>query len=663
MTSPDQTTLSEAQPPGDGWLRPGQRVGKCRIERELGRGGMGAVYLARHQALGMQVAVKVMHAGAARTQPELVERFLREARLAARLRHPNITSVLDVAQDPASGCYYIVQELVDGGSVRDLLARGPLAERDALGIAISVAKALVAAAEKGIVHRDIKPDNILISRQGRIKLADLGLAKELGQNESGLTVSSSTMGTPHYMSPEQVRDSKRVDPRSDIYSLGATLYHMLTGEPPFAAGNLYAVLHKVTDGPVPDPRGLRPEVSARLAAICMKMMAKEADARYPDARALLAALAPDDLRPGRQARRRQVRARSAPPRRSLDRGRLVALAVGLAVLLGVILAIFLRGGEEPGAAGPDTLAAGPVQPPEDPAPEPPPEDPAPDPAPERPEDPAPELPPEVLPEDPPEDPRPEAPPDDPTPEDPPPPPPDPRDGLRAGLVLAIDGEGLAGGRLPARVGPQGRATGARAVAGVEGQAVALDRAGRVALPALREGTVALWVRCDAPIHAFIYNGGALGARMQGFLLGIYGPETGLDHWPREGHGVSVGFWQVDVLVPAPAVVDGDWHFIALSWDGASQVEVCVDGAFPAGHIVDVDNSVRAFDNPFRLPEPASPAADSPSVIGHTGAADAFSEAFAFAGAFDELLVWERALSRAELEAYFASGASAAALLD
>ena len=268
-------------------LNPGQVLGKCRIQRFLGMGGMGAVYLARHTSLDVPVAVKILPPHNAKKHPRFAKRFAREAKLAARIRHANVVAVMDADRDEDAGLYYIVMEYVGGGSLRDLLRRGPLDETRAIDITMGIAEALVVAARHNIIHRDIKPDNIMLTEDGQTKLADLGLAKDVAQQSLGATMTGAVMGTPAYMSPEQAQDPRNADARVDIYSLGATLYNMLVGEPPFAGDTAYQVIYNLVHEPLPDPRTRRPDISAALAAVCMKMMAKRKEDRYQTARELL----------------------------------------------------------------------------------------------------------------------------------------------------------------------------------------------------------------------------------------------------------------------------------------------------------------------------------------------------------------------------------------
>jgi serine/threonine protein kinase len=268
-------------------IQPGDIIGRCRAVRELGRGGVGTVYLATHQTLQIEVALKILSPALSMDNPALAERFIREAQLAARIRHPNVIAVMDAAQDEATGLYYIVMEYVGGGSLSWHLRNGPMPEAKAFGIITGIAHALVIAEENRIVHRDIKPDNIMLDLRGTSKLADLGLAKHSLDSHVSLTLGGSFMGTPAYMSPEQARDAKIADTRDDIYSLGASFYECLTGEPPFQGETPYNIMSELLTKPSPRPCALRPGLSRSADLICRKMMAKTRDLRYADARALL----------------------------------------------------------------------------------------------------------------------------------------------------------------------------------------------------------------------------------------------------------------------------------------------------------------------------------------------------------------------------------------
>jgi len=270
-----------------GKVEPGDVIGRCRIIRELGRGGVGTVYLAKHQTLQIEVALKVLSPALSLDQPALAERFIREAQLAARIRHPNVIAVMDAAHDEPTGLYYIVFEYVGGGALSWHLRNGPLPEPKALAVMIGIAQALVVAEENSIVHRDIKPENIMLDSRGAAKLADLGLAKHDIDSRTSLTMGGSYMGTPAYMSPEQARDAKAADTRDDIYSLGATFYECLTGDPPFTGDTPYNIMSELLTKPSPKVSDRRPDVSKSVDMICRKMMAKTRGLRYGDARALL----------------------------------------------------------------------------------------------------------------------------------------------------------------------------------------------------------------------------------------------------------------------------------------------------------------------------------------------------------------------------------------
>ncbi len=270
-----------------GKVEPGDVIGRCRILRELGRGGVGTVYLAKHQTLQIEVALKVLSPALSLEQPALAERFIREAQLAARIRHPNVIAVMDAAHDEPTGLYYIVLEYVGGGALAWHLRNGPLPEAKALAIMIGIAQALVVAEENNIVHRDIKPENIMLDSRGTAKLADLGLAKHDLDSRTSLTMGGSYMGTPAYMSPEQARDAKAADTRDDIYSLGATFYECLTGEPPFKGETPYNIMSELLTKPSPRVCDRRADVSRSADMICRKMMAKTRALRYGDAHALL----------------------------------------------------------------------------------------------------------------------------------------------------------------------------------------------------------------------------------------------------------------------------------------------------------------------------------------------------------------------------------------
>jgi len=260
------------------------QLGDFRLVRKLGAGGMGAVYLAHQISLDRPVALKVLFKHLASNQ-NFIERFYREARILARLDHPHIVRGYSVGCE--KGWHYYAMEYIEGGSLQSWLKKlRKLSIGDALYITIVCAEALGYAHENNIVHRDIKPDNILITPKGVIKLADMGLAKALDEDLS-LTQSGVGAGTPYYMAPEQARDAKHVDRRSDIYSLGCMLYTLITGEVPFKGNTTLDLLRAKEEGKFPPARRLNPDVPEKLDLIIDKMMAKNPEHRYQTCAELL----------------------------------------------------------------------------------------------------------------------------------------------------------------------------------------------------------------------------------------------------------------------------------------------------------------------------------------------------------------------------------------
>src|SRR5262245_47849370 len=252
------------------------------IQREIAQGGMAEVYLAHDGRLDRPVALKALFPEYAR-EPSFVERFRREAQAAANLNHPNIVSIYDWGQE--SGTYFIVMEYVEGRSLRDLIrSQGPLEPNQAAEITGEIASALAFAHRSGVVHRDVKPGNVLLTRAGNVKVTDFGIARA-GASD-GLTQTGSVMGTATYFSPEQAQ-GLAVDGRSDVYSLGVVLYEMVTGVVPFTGDSPVAVAYRhVREEPMP-PSQRNPDVPADLEQIILTALAKDPDQRYQTA---------DDLR-------------------------------------------------------------------------------------------------------------------------------------------------------------------------------------------------------------------------------------------------------------------------------------------------------------------------------------------------------------------------------
>ncbi len=261
-------------------------LGEYRLLRRLGEGGMSSVYLGYQEATGQQVAIKVLPEHLALNQPSL-DRFYREAKSGALLNHPNIVRNLTAGQDQASGLHYLVLEYVDGPSAQAILNRfGRLSVGDAVHIVLDVARALEHAHSRRVVHRDIKPDNILLTVSGVAKLADLGLAKRTDET-SHLTAARQGFGTPYYMPYEQAMNARSADGRSDIYALGATLYHLLTGEVPFPGVNHLEIVEKKHLGEFEPASRLNPEVPAVLDRILARMLARDPIDRYQTASELI----------------------------------------------------------------------------------------------------------------------------------------------------------------------------------------------------------------------------------------------------------------------------------------------------------------------------------------------------------------------------------------
>lgn len=256
-----------------------KNLGPYELKRKLGQGGMGAVYLAVDPALKRQVALKILPREKA-SNPQLVKRFKAEAQNASQLTHENIVSVYGAGE--ADGYLYIALEFIDGIDVHDLVERrGVLPVKRSIDIIKQVCRALQHALEQGIVHRDIKPANLLVRRDGVVKLADMGLARAVDEStETGITRAGTTVGTVDYMSPEQARNSKSADVRSDMYSLGCTWFHMLTGTPPFSEGSLTNKLNAHANRSRPDARDKNPAVPEGVVAVMQRMMAKDPDDRY-----------------------------------------------------------------------------------------------------------------------------------------------------------------------------------------------------------------------------------------------------------------------------------------------------------------------------------------------------------------------------------------------
>src|SRR5690348_1280980 len=258
-----------------------RRIGKYVVKRELGRGGMGAVYLAEQTGLGREVAIKELVPSAA-ADPVALKRFLQEAQVMARTSHPNLVQVYDLEQ--IEGANFIVLEFVRGRSLRDFINRGRIPLPQVFAVMHGILQALDYAHRHAIVHRDMKPENVLMSDEGDVKVADFGIARLTDDSGPGgtATKTGTTVGTPQYMSPEQVASSK-VDGRSDLYSAGIVFYELVVGQPPFTASDAdgpFTLMAKHVQAPPKPPSVHRPGLDMRLEQVILKSISKRPEERY-----------------------------------------------------------------------------------------------------------------------------------------------------------------------------------------------------------------------------------------------------------------------------------------------------------------------------------------------------------------------------------------------
>jgi hypothetical protein len=338
----------------------GKKLGGYEIIEQIGRGAMGTVFKARQLSVDRIVALKVLPPRLTK-DPAFVDRFLRESRAAAKLNHPNVVQAIDAGQ--AGGYYFFAMEYVDGPGIDKVLARsGRLPEQRALEIIRDISHALnYAHTNAQLIHRDIKPSNILLTQDGMAKLADLGLAREMADADSSLTKAGVAMGTPNYISPEQVRGDRDLDGRADIYALAATLFHLVTGKPPYEGGTATEVMASHLHKPIPSARQINPKVSTGTAELIRRGMAKQRERRYPTMRAFLDAVETILAQQAAQATgtsSAEATQASDARRRAPAAGRkpiYIGLAAGVALLAAVLLLVYAGFGGAPPSNGPEPL--------------------------------------------------------------------------------------------------------------------------------------------------------------------------------------------------------------------------------------------------------------------------------------------------------------------
>ena len=323
-------------------------AGRYELEKLVGSGGMSNVFRAHDRLLERTVALKILHEQYTRDE-DYVERFRREARAVAQLTHPNIVTVIDRGEQ--EGRQFIVFEYIDGENLKELTNRGPLEVREAIRLSLQVARALSFAHERGLVHRDVKPQNVLLNEDGQAKVTDFGIARSLDVH--GVTQTGTVLGTSDYIAPEQARGQK-VDPKTDIYSLGVVLYELLSGEVPYAGDNFVAVAMRHVNEPVPSVLERRPDCPVRLDLAIQRAMSKDPEDRFESMAAFVDELddcltevdgAGDEgatmIVPAARPRRRKAATRRRVPIVPL----LVAALIAAAIAVGLFL---LNDGDTPG---------------------------------------------------------------------------------------------------------------------------------------------------------------------------------------------------------------------------------------------------------------------------------------------------------------------------
>ncbi|HTA94896.1 MAG TPA: protein kinase, partial [Verrucomicrobiae bacterium] len=338
LTNPFPPDKLFVPPPGHNDIS-GTTLGNYKLIRKIAQGGMGVIYEATQINLDRKVALKILTAELA-TRPEFLQRFEREAKSAASLNHPGIVAVYDFGE--ADGRRFIIMEFIDGENLSEYISkRGKIPVENALAIVEQAAQALKVAAEKSIIHRDIKPSNLMLTRDGRVKVADMGLAKVLTEN-SELTMSSVSIGSPHFIAPEQAGDSKNADHRVDIYSLGVTLLYFVTGKHAFDGDSPISVVLAHATKPLPTGADLGTELPAEVESLIRRMTEKDPANRYQDYDALLADL---------QLVQRGYLPMSAPqlelPQRNSKKKLAMAIAIGVIFLAAIGGVVFFATKKSP----------------------------------------------------------------------------------------------------------------------------------------------------------------------------------------------------------------------------------------------------------------------------------------------------------------------------
>ena len=333
-------------------------AGRYELEKLVGSGGMSNVFRAHDRLLERTVALKILHEQYTRDE-DYVERFRREARAVAQLTHPNIVTVIDRGEQ--EGRQFIVFEYIDGENLKELSNRGPLEVREAIRLSLQVARALSFAHERGLVHRDVKPQNVLLNDDGQAKVTDFGIARSL--DVQGVTQTGTVLGTSDYIAPEQARGQK-VDPKTDIYSLGVVLYELLTGAVPYPGDNFVAVAMRHVNEPVPSVLERRPDCPVRLDLAIQRAMSKDPDDRFESMAVFVDELEACDAELGGRGDEGATMivpaARPRRPKRARRQRKLPLVPLALAALVAAAVAIgafllFDNGGD--GGGTPDGSAS------------------------------------------------------------------------------------------------------------------------------------------------------------------------------------------------------------------------------------------------------------------------------------------------------------------